>query len=465
VTGRFAPVIPDVSTDPNAATPPPAAAGTESLRKRVISASLWAVGSGATGQVIRLASNLLLTRMLIPEHFGLMAIVNSLRVGTEMLSDIGVGPLVISDRSDDPRFLNTLWSVKAVRGLLLAVIVAGLAYPAALWFKDDRLLGLVPLAGISLASRGFGHLCEYTLTRDLRQRPAFVLELVSQLVGVSVNLALVYIYRSVWALAVGGLVSDVFRTGLTHYLGRDRPHRFAWDPAVIRQLRNFGRWVLMSSTLTYVVHQGDRLILGSMLTMAQLGNYAVAVTLAGALDSLVGQLTKSVFFPVYSMVGKSTTDQLRARIKRLRYLLSLATIPPLSCVVVFGDVIVKLLWDARYADASWMVRILAAGYLVQTFGKVGPIHLARGESWVGMVFESVRVVTLIVGLYVGYHVGGAHGVIAGLALVLAAEYPVTIWSTHRYGVWLYQVDLMAALGATLLLALGEFVRHLLGWGW
>jgi O-antigen/teichoic acid export membrane protein len=443
----------------------PVSVASENLRRRVARASLWVVGNGMMGQVVRLGSNMLLTRMLAPELFGLMAIVNSVRVGTEMLSDIGVGPHVISERSDDSKFLNTLWSVKVVRGLGLAVVVALLAYPAALWFEDDRLLGLIPLAGVSLLSRGCGHLCEYTLARDLKQRTAFILEVSSQLVGVAFMLGFVYIYRSVWALALAGLAGDVFRMGLTHYFGRDRPHSFHWDKSVVLSLRKFGRWVLLSSTLTYMVHQGDRLVLGSLMTLSQLGNYTVAVSLAGALDGLVSKLTGGVFFPLYSMIGKTTTDQLRSRIRRLRYLLSLATIPPLAIVVSFGDVLVRLLWDSRYDDAAWMVRILAAGYLVQTFGKVGPIHLARGESWVGFVFESVRVVTLIAGLLIGHHFGGHYGVIVGLAVALAAEYPVTVWSTHRYRVWLWEVDLISALGALGLLGVGELIRNAYGLDW
>jgi O-antigen/teichoic acid export membrane protein len=437
----------------------------KNLRARVLSAVFWVIGSSATGQAIRLGSNLILSRLLVPEHFGLMAIVGSLRVGSEMLSDIGIGPMVISSRVDDQKFLNSLWSIKVVRGFLLAVVVALLSYPAALWFNDQRLTGLVMITALSMASRGVGHLCEFTLARDLRQRQAFALEFTSQVVGTAFILIGVYMYRSVWALAIGGAFTDVFRTCLTHYFGRERPHRFHWDPQVAVSLKKFGRWVFLSSALTYVVIQGDRLILGSLMSLSQLGNYAIAVTLAGAIDGVVNQLTANVFFPMYSMIGKVTNDELKNRIRKVRLVLSLATVPALSVVVVFGDLIVKLLWDERYADASWMVRILGIGYLVQTFGRIGPIHLARGDSWVGLVFESVRVATLAVGLTVGYHIGGAYGIIGGLAAALAAEYPVTIWSTRRYGVWLPQVDLLAAGAAVVLVGLGELVRRSLGLHW
>ena len=69
------------------------------------------------GQVMRLASNLILTRILSPEDFGLMALVTSFLIGLAMFSDMGFGPSIMqSKRGDDPVFLDTIWTLKIIRG-------------------------------------------------------------------------------------------------------------------------------------------------------------------------------------------------------------------------------------------------------------------------------------------------------------------------------------------------------------
>ena len=96
----------------------------------------WTTLGFAGSQALRLISNLALTRLLDPEHFGLMAIVTVLLIGLAMFSDIGLGPSVVrSQKTKDERFLNTAWTMQIIRGAVLAAACALLAIPAAsfLW--------------------------------------------------------------------------------------------------------------------------------------------------------------------------------------------------------------------------------------------------------------------------------------------------------------------------------------------
>ncbi|MDX2239769.1 MAG: oligosaccharide flippase family protein, partial [Leptolyngbyaceae cyanobacterium bins.302] len=69
-----------------------------SLMQRVIRGSAWTIGGHAASQVIRLGSNLLLSRLLFPEAFGLMALVFTFITGLHMLSDFGVQPNIIQSK-------------------------------------------------------------------------------------------------------------------------------------------------------------------------------------------------------------------------------------------------------------------------------------------------------------------------------------------------------------------------------
>jgi O-antigen/teichoic acid export membrane protein len=73
--------------------------------------------------VIRFGSNLIITRLLLPEHFGLMALVTTFLVGLALFSDTGVGPNIIQNpKGEEPIFFNTAWTVQAIRGVLLWVV-------------------------------------------------------------------------------------------------------------------------------------------------------------------------------------------------------------------------------------------------------------------------------------------------------------------------------------------------------
>src|SRR5437660_8315852 len=71
------------------------------------------VGYGAS-QLLKLASTLTLARMLVPQAFGLVALVTVFLSGLEMLSDLGIGMDVVQHpRGDDPVFINTAFIIQA----------------------------------------------------------------------------------------------------------------------------------------------------------------------------------------------------------------------------------------------------------------------------------------------------------------------------------------------------------------
>ena len=121
-----------------------------SLRSRTIRGTLWTTGGYGASQVIRLGVNLVLTRLLHPQMFGLMTLVNIFVQGLQGFSDVGIGPAIIqSKRGDDPVFLNTAWTVQALRGLSLGAVATAIAWPVAKLYGEPQLFWLLPVAGLA----------------------------------------------------------------------------------------------------------------------------------------------------------------------------------------------------------------------------------------------------------------------------------------------------------------------------
>src|SRR5690242_15269315 len=105
-----------------------------SLRQRVIRAGFWSLSGYGLTQVIRFGSSLIMTRLLAPEMFGVMAIATVVMVILTMLSDIGLRQTIVqSRRGDDAVFLDTVWVIQIVRGFglwTLALLVSIALYVA-----------------------------------------------------------------------------------------------------------------------------------------------------------------------------------------------------------------------------------------------------------------------------------------------------------------------------------------------
>ena len=82
--------------------------------------AVWTVAGFGAMQVIRFGSTLILSRLLFPDIFGLMALVNVFLQGLQMFTDVGIGPSIIQNkRGDEPDFRDTAWTILVLRGLLL----------------------------------------------------------------------------------------------------------------------------------------------------------------------------------------------------------------------------------------------------------------------------------------------------------------------------------------------------------
>ena len=128
------------------------AEGKPSLKSQAIRGSIWSVLSLGVSQSLRLGSNIILARLLFPEVFGLSTLAMSVSKGLNMFTDIGVGPNIIQNsRGDDPRFLNTAWTVQVIRALGLSLILAIVAFPVARAYGQPQLfLVLLALAAGAL---------------------------------------------------------------------------------------------------------------------------------------------------------------------------------------------------------------------------------------------------------------------------------------------------------------------------
>ncbi|MCB1328961.1 MAG: oligosaccharide flippase family protein, partial [Maritimibacter sp.] len=165
------------------------------------------VGYGAS-QFLRLLSNLILTRLLFPEAFGLMALVAMVEMGLTLFTDMGIAPSIAqSKRGDDPKFLDTAYSLKVIRGFVLWIIACILAYPASLFFDAPQLAYFLPISVFSMVITGFVTTRVQTAIRHLKFGKVTLVELGAQITSLVFMVSLAWYTESVLALVLGNLVN------------------------------------------------------------------------------------------------------------------------------------------------------------------------------------------------------------------------------------------------------------------
>jgi O-antigen/teichoic acid export membrane protein len=426
--------------------------------------SLWTVlGYGLT-QSLRFASNLILTRLLYPELFGLMALLNTFVMGLWLISDVGVGLSIIQNkRGDDPEFFNTAWTLQIIRGFVLWSLSLLLAWPLSVWYEEPRLAWLIPIVALSTILLGFNAPAVHLLHRNSEVGRVTLFEFTSQLITVAITILWAWVHPTIFALVGGNLIGLIIKLFRSHRLLPEISSRLIWNKKYAREIFSFGKWVFVSTLMTFFASQFDKLMIPKLVGFEVLGVYAIAIALADIPRIVCQKINRQVLFPIISRQSDSPRLDLRDFIegKRFKLLMSFAIL--VALLAGFGDFLILGLYDENYADAAWMFPILALGVWPNViFSAYNSSLLAVGRPIYGAWGQFLKLLYMIIMIPLGFAKLSILGVIIVIGLNDIPIYLSSAYGVLREKLAFLKQDLISTL-VLLVLIYGIFqIRSLVG---
>ena len=428
-----------------------------SLRQRAGSAALW-IGLGfALTQAVRLGSSIVLTRLLAPEMYGLMTMGTVVISAVVMMSDFGFSQSVIHNpRGDDPEFLNTIWSLQIGRGLALCLLMnvsALVMYTSHNWwpgllrgsYADPHLPGVVAILSLVPIAMGLESTNLARAQRALAMGQVVRNEVIVQLGVTTLMIVLSMHWPEFWVLPLGWVVFSGSITLLSHLTLPGPRNRLGWDRAAASAAWHFSKWILLSSLLTYLFREGDRILLGGLLTSAELGIYAIGALLVNATREVIYRLAAFVGMPALAEVAREQPDRLRQAYKQCRW--------PIDAVCLFGagflfaasDRIIGLIYDGRYVAAGHVLAVLSLGLIAFRYTVMDQYLIATGETKQLFKRGVLQNVVLYTAVPVGFSLWGMTGALAGILLAQAAVVPFMFKIQHDRGLldWRFEFGTLA----------------------
>jgi O-antigen/teichoic acid export membrane protein len=419
-------------------------AATKNFKKRTINSSVWVTAGYGLQQVLRFASNIILTRLLFPEAFGLMAIIQTIMFGLAMLSDIGIAPSIIHNkRGNEPVFLNTAWTVHVAQGFMVFFVILGLTPFFADFYDQPMLLQLLPVVGFSAIITGFNSTKLATANRDLLMAKVTILELVTYIISLIVTVLLAWVYKSVWALVWGVLVGAFLKALASHFYLPGPHNRFAWEKPALIALFSFGGWIFLSSGLTFISGEGIKLIVAKFMDVRMLAFYTLASTMSLVFWNAMQTLAGRVFFPAYSEVLREHPEKMHGLLTKARLIMIGSGGLCALFFVFFGDIFMRFVYDARYVETGVMLQILAMGTLASVVvGSYSGVFFAKGLVATSTLTQAIQAVVQIAAIFIGAYYYQERGVILALAAIHWLVYPVYAYFLHtKAGLWQPKIDL------------------------
>lgn len=325
------------------------------------------------------------------------------------------------------RLRPAAWVIQFWRGLALAVLitlVGGLVYilqtmdllagDSAYSFADLPLILVV--SSLNTVITGLLPTHRFLLFRELRIGLLEIMGIAAQFVSLLVMILSAYVFRSIWSLVIGSLAGGMSSLCMHYLLIPCSRYRFRVDTAVVHSIMGFARWIYLSSVMSFIIKNVDKLWFGCLMTASSLGLYSIASNLVMAFLSLFDKLGSNSVLPSLSKVDQMDSTRTAAIYYRIRTHTDPLLMTGAGFISAFSQRIVDVLYSDAYEEAGGMLAMFAL-MLVVSCPMLGlRLMVARKLLKERFVVNAIHGVSVAICIPVLYYFFGVQGAIASIVV-------------------------------------------------
>jgi O-antigen/teichoic acid export membrane protein len=365
------------------------------IATRTLRGMFWAYGSYIGTRGASLLSIAILTRIISPGDFGLVALAGTFMTFLEMLQGLGVAnALIVVDADEVEIQAETAFALSAGMGALLALITAALSPAAVALFHQPRLYAVMPALGLTFFIYGLGS-THYSLamkSMDFRSRTSA--EIADAVARGGVGIALALAGAGVWALVAGyiagNVAMDVVLWTKISWRPRLRPQR-----RHLRTLLGFGGATTAIGIMAAFLAEFDNLVVGRVLGVTQLGYYSIATKLPYLFIISLAAVAGEVLFPAFATLEREAMG--RAFLTALRYT-AMVALPLTAILVTLAEPVTIGVFGPHWRPAIAAAQVLCLWAVMSPISMVcGNALKARGRAKLLLMLAIPQAIAIVVG--------------------------------------------------------------------
>lgn len=368
--------------------------------------------------VIQAASLVILSRLLAPEDFGLVAMAGVFAGLATLLRDFGL-PLASLQAEDlsHQQASNMFWMNSLLAGLAAALLALSAPVISHL-FAEPRLVSVVPVLAVALLMSGVGAQLQVNLARRLRFAAIVFSDLLAQIVALALATVVALAGGAYWALVAQVVVVSVLTLTIRWVVSGWLPSRFRRGHGSIHLFRT-GMQYGLALFLTYLQNNADSLVIGLRMGAGPLGLYSRGYQLLTApAGKLLDPLTQ-VVIPTLNEARKEGR-QAEHLLLRVQFVLGCGIVWMFSVAGGAGDLLVPLVLGDGWRETVQVFQILAVGGAIwiinyPSYWAFIAYHRSRQLLTYNLLSKPLSVVCIVCGSQFGI-TGVAWGYVAAMAL-------------------------------------------------
>jgi O-antigen/teichoic acid export membrane protein len=326
-----------------------------SALREVFSGTAWVVAARWCVRGIGMVSTIVLARLLAPEDFGVIALAMFVVGLIEIVGDTGLVTYIIRHQDPQRSHFDTVFTLRLLTGLVLALGVFASAPYAAAFFSEPQVVLVIQCLALRPLLMGIENPGIIWFRKNMTFSKDSEFLVLNKLVSFVVTIAAAILLRNHWALVVGILSGAVVAVAQSY---RMHPFRPRLDLSRAGEMWRHSSWMLFVSLFSFINTRVDEMIIGRVHSTTQMGFYAVGSSIAATpVQELVYPMTR-VWVPAFAKLAQD-----KAALERTyRWIVSAVAILAFSVgggLALVADDFAHIVLGPKWDPAVPLIRILA----------------------------------------------------------------------------------------------------------
>jgi len=332
-------------------------------------------------------STLILARLLIPEDFGLVAMVMIIVAILDLLGAFGFDMALIQNQNATTDHYNTAWTFNVIYGVVSALLMVLLAQPTAEFYNEPRLENIMYALSFGVFIFGFTNIGIVDFRKKFFFQKEFKYLVGSKLFSFAVTIPLAFYLKNYWALVIGMVSGKLMSFTLSYIMHSYRPHLSLAKSA---ELFHYSKWLLLNNVFFFIKTRSIDLIIGKISGPHKLGIFSISYEISSLPSTEMVMPINRAIFPGFSKIS-TELENLRDNFMSVVSVVSIFSMPSAFGIAILSELVVGVILGSKWMDAIPVIEILAFfGAVVAMQSNNGMIYLAVGKP---------KILTLISGIY------------------------------------------------------------------
>src|SRR5690606_22930492 len=335
-----------------------------SLKKQALSGVVWTFAQQFSVQAINFGVQIILARLLMPEDFGLIAMLTVFISIGQFLMDGGMATSLIRTKNPDQIDYSTVFMTNMLMSIMVYLLVYITAPFIGRFYEQDLLSDILRVYALTFVIRSFVAVHAAKLTKEMNFKTQMKLQVPSTIVGAIVGVSMAYMGFGVWSLVWLNLAQTIVFTVQNWVF-------IKWRPSLIFNKRRFkyhfgfGYKMTLSGLLDTIYKNAYRIVIGKFFSPASVGFYNQAETMrlfpVRQLEGVLGKVT----YPMFSNIKDD--KQLKSAYKQTMKLVFFVVVPIMMILIVTGKEFFLFLFGEKWLPAVPYFQVLAFASITTPF--------------------------------------------------------------------------------------------------